>query len=179
MTSIISLRKSASAPFSISAIRSTLSIVMVRSPRLRLVFATRANLDSDHDPLPPQPPLWTIWGKRLRAASLSSRPTGCFPRNAATSPPTPRPGTRAGPRPKTWIASAGFTAGPEHKPATLPQPEAKPSQRSAPDRGVVPVSSGSGEHIHTGTVRIAEQGGQRAGGTRVHTSITTDVLNQT
>src|SRR5262245_38533676 len=49
---IISLSRTSSEPFSSSAFRVILSIVMVRSLGCVLAFATRANLDSDHDSSP-------------------------------------------------------------------------------------------------------------------------------
>src|SRR5262245_813145 len=63
---IISLRRSSSEPFSTSAFRVILSIVMVRSLGCVWSFATRANLDSDHDSFPLPAPLWTPWGKGLQ-----------------------------------------------------------------------------------------------------------------
>src|SRR6185436_19181594 len=90
---IISLRRSSSEPFSSSAFRVILSIVMVRSLGCVWCFATRANLDSDHDSSPLPVSLWTPWGKRLQGALPSGRPSGLPPRNDPPSAPTPRLGT--------------------------------------------------------------------------------------
>jgi hypothetical protein len=56
---------------------------MVRSPGCVEAFATRANLDSDHDHCPAGAAVDTL-GKRLHAAFLSGRPTGSLRR---TPPP--------------------------------------------------------------------------------------------
>jgi hypothetical protein len=36
------------------------------------MFATRANLDSDHDSFPSPAPLWTPWGKGFKGVALRS-----------------------------------------------------------------------------------------------------------
>src|SRR5262249_44855679 len=58
---IISLRRSASDPFSMSSARCSLSIVMVRL-RICWLLQTRANRDSDHDC-----PLTEVWTMGIRA----------------------------------------------------------------------------------------------------------------
>src|SRR5262245_4003996 len=75
-----------------SPFRVILSIVMVRSLGCVLAFATRANLDSDHDSFPARPRCGRPGEKASRGVAL--RPAyGRPPRNAPPSPPTPRPGT--------------------------------------------------------------------------------------
>lgn len=79
----------ASAPFSSSAIKSILSIVMVRVSGC-LCLATRANCDSDHDRLPAGIAVDAL-GKKLQATFLSGRPTGSLRR---TPPPASYTTTR-------------------------------------------------------------------------------------
>src|SRR5262245_2556978 len=87
---IISLRRSSSEPFSTSAFRVILSIVMVRSLDCVWSFATRANLDSDHDGSPAGAAVDDL-GKRLHGASLSGRPPAAL---RATPPPRLLPHAR-------------------------------------------------------------------------------------
>src|SRR5262249_8179343 len=72
-------------PFSTSAFRAIPSIVMVRSLGCVWSFATRANLDSDHDSSPFGAAVDTL-AKRPQRASLSGRPTA-----ALRATPRPRP----------------------------------------------------------------------------------------
>src|SRR5262245_21880937 len=96
---IISLRRSSSEPFSMSAFRVILSIVMVRSLGCVWKFATRANLDSDHDSFPSPAPLWTPWGKGFKGVAL---------RSALGPPSVPRPalGSYSTPRGRQLLFSA-------------------------------------------------------------------------
>src|SRR5262245_9932212 len=76
---IISLRRSSSEPFSSSAFRVILSIVMVRSLGCVWWFATRANLDSDHDSSPLAGATVDALGKKaFKGVLLSGRPTAAL-----------------------------------------------------------------------------------------------------
>src|SRR5262247_4340698 len=89
---IISLRRSSSEPFSTSAFSVILSIVMVRSLGCVWSFATRANLDSDHDGFPRQRPCGHPGEKAQPGVALRSA-YSLPPRDAPPSSATPRPGT--------------------------------------------------------------------------------------